>query len=113
MLVGGTFLLIKSEQARLEGRDTSDLFIEPGAAGEDWVLNDVKTADGRTPEYIFLHFGRLNINNQNYSNWYTPYRLPSGCEWIYISVQRMKANDMPAAKALAIYPKRESTSQRS
>jgi hypothetical protein len=112
VLVGGTFLLIKTKQARLENRETRDLSISPGTVEEGtWFPIWVKADDGRTPEYIFLHFGCLSINNQNYSEWYTLYRLPSNCEWVYMSPQRMQTTDNPAAKALAIYPEKESTSQ--
>jgi hypothetical protein len=86
--------------------------VQPGTVEEgNWVSSWVKMDDGRMPEYIFLHFGCLNMNNVNYVDWYSLYRVPPACEWVYISAQRMKKTDKPAAKALAIYPKRESTGQ--
>jgi hypothetical protein len=82
--------------------------VQPGTVEEgNWVSLRVKMDDGRMPEYIFLHFGCLNMNNVNYVDWYSLYRVPPACEWIYISAQRMKKTDKPAAKALAICPKRE------
>jgi hypothetical protein len=69
-------------------------------------LKSVKLEDGRTPEYIFLHFGSLNVNGENFLDWYTLYRVPPACEWVYISPLRIKeVDDEPAAKALAIYPR--------
>jgi len=74
----------------------------------DWTFKELETIDGKTAEYIFLFVGGLGIDQQQYWDWFTLYRLPAACNGIYLSAQRGKPEDRPAARALAIYPESKS-----